>query len=298
MLPGRRVVFVPVPKTACTSIMWLLAKVAGYGEDHFYASVFPAVSRIQTIHDISLWDRRHRWATRSPEEQEAINADSSWLRFAIVRDPAPRLFSAWQSKLLLREPNYFGRYTAKPWFPRLPRDPDMVVEDFRTFVRSLALDEDDRPFDVHWGVQAEILDAGPRLNHIGRVEELAATMDVVRGHLGAETVDRIDMPWENRGLIRYDPAVYDAETAAIANQFFRRDLEEFGYEPVEPGPGDALEAWKARTGAVLPAVAILAERHERIKYLRREAKRVAELEEENAGLRTELQGLRPRESMP
>ena len=34
----------------------------------------------------------------------AISPENGWFVFTVVRHPAARLFSAWQSKLLLREP--------------------------------------------------------------------------------------------------------------------------------------------------------------------------------------------------
>ena len=58
-----------------------------------------------------------------------------WFVFAVVRHPTARLFSAWQSKLLLREPWWVDQYGERPWFPRVPSTATSCVEDLSRFAR-------------------------------------------------------------------------------------------------------------------------------------------------------------------
>ena len=49
--------------------------------------------------------------------------EEGWLRFSVVRDPAPRLWSAWQSKLLLREPRFLDGFRREALVPADPARP-------------------------------------------------------------------------------------------------------------------------------------------------------------------------------
>ena len=94
-----------------------------------------------------------------------------------MREPAKRLWSAWQSKLLLREPRFVEDFGAEPWFPRLPEDPAGIVEDFRRFVAAVG---DGAAVDVHWAVQSDLVGQLP-LSHVGRLEEMGADAAAARG---------------------------------------------------------------------------------------------------------------------
>src|SRR5919202_4695974 len=131
VLPELRLLFLPVPKAACTRVLWLLAALAGLPAEAFARSLMPEPSSALTVHDMSVWGPGRRLGDYSPEERERLLAEEGWLRFALVRDPASRLWSAWQSKLLLREPRFLELYGQEPWFPRLPERAGELVPAFR-----------------------------------------------------------------------------------------------------------------------------------------------------------------------
>ena len=120
MLPRQRVLFLPVPKAACTNMLWTLAGLAGLPADRFERSPLPEVSPALTVHDMNLWPDELRLARYKAAERERLLTADGWLRFSLVRDPAPRLWSGWQSKLLLREPRFADDFAGAPWFPRVP----------------------------------------------------------------------------------------------------------------------------------------------------------------------------------
>ncbi len=271
VLPDMRLLFVPMPKGGCTSIMWLMAGMGGYDDGHFSRSLGHEVAPAMTVHDMSRWYPEHRWASQSPQRRREISHDQTWLRFTVVRDPASRQWSARQSKLLMREPFYTGLFGDAEWFPRVPRHAWEVVNDFRSFVRALA-QQDVRPVDVHWAPQSLILDEAPPLTHTGRLEAIRDTFTLMEEHLG-RPIERSMLRRENPGLLAYHPVLYDAETADIVNTVYARDFDAFGYTRVTPAPETELDQWIDKHGPAIGAVAGYIDRHERIAVLQPYAKR-------------------------
>ena len=140
--------------------------------------MLPGVSTSLTIHDMNLWGKGYRLADYEGQERERILTEDGWFRFSVVRNPAPRLWSGWQSKLLLREPRFFEMFGEEPWFPRIPAEPEEMVEDFRRFAKAVAANEAE---DVHWAIQSELIDRLP-IDHVGRLEELGDTLALLREH--------------------------------------------------------------------------------------------------------------------
>lgn len=273
VLPRRRILFVPMPKSGCTSMLWALSRVAGQSAEQFHRSVSTQITPAMTIHDLDRWRDRFKWAELDLAERDAIAANPAWLRYTIVRDPAPRLWSAWQSKLLMREPDYVGSFGTRSWFPRRPDDAKAVIDAFRTFVHALDT-PDTRPIDAHWAPQSRILAIAPPLTHVGHVESLPATLEVLHAQIGGRAADRVRIERENTGQLPYTPAVYDAEAARIVNRVYADDVDRFGYRPLDPDTsGSALDDWRAAIEPLLPLVRSLIDRHERIGALQRVARR-------------------------
>ncbi len=288
VMPGRHIVFVPNLKSGCTSLLWMLARLAGLGARRFERSPLGAVSRAMTIHTMSAWPSRYRWYELTDEQREQIAVDDSWLRFTTLRDPGTRLWSAWQSKLLLREPGFHRRFGDCDWFPRVPQTPQDVIDDFRAFVASLG--SSTPPYDAHWAPQNDVLAASPPLNHIGRLESLDTTFAVLREHVGPawDAVTGVD---ENKSLLGYHRGLYDEECTEIVNAYYHDDFSELGYSPLDPGLAPSLEAWRSGASGLLNGIAALLHSHERIEDLHKIARRnahfqsrVEELEGENARL--------------
>jgi hypothetical protein len=259
VLPRQRVLFVPVPKAGCTTVLWRLAALAGLDASTFADSAMPEPTTALTVHDMSRWPPEHRLATYPPAERDRLLEQDGWLRFTLVRDPATRLWSAWQSKLLLREPRFADAFGAAPWFPRIPHEPADLVEDFRRFVRAVVRGEAE---DVHWAVQHDLIDGLP-LTHVGRVEQLGATLALLPDHAGAA------VRHENRSLLRLPPHAYDDPARLRAH--YAADHDAYGYATAAP-EGDAA-AWEAETAALLPHLRATIDQHARLARLHAVAQR-------------------------
>jgi hypothetical protein len=269
VLPQQRVLFLPMPKAACTSVLWTLAELAGMRTEDFAGSTLPEPSAALTVHDMNAWAPEHRLATYEGQERDRVLGEDGWLRFTVVRDPWHRLWSAWMSKLLLREPRFVALYGDQPWFPRLPESPRAIVEDFRHFVAAVGAGEAQ---DVHWAVQRDLSDQLP-LGHIGRAERMGETLARLFEHVG------IDPPQvarrQNASPLGLPPHAYDEPSAAIVRDCFAADFEAFGYDAVAAGRADA-QAWERRAESVLPLLRATIDQNARIDQLHGLAQRRAE----------------------
>src|SRR3954447_14055595 len=128
VLPRWKLVYVSNPKAACTSIKWLLADLQGVEPKLIYKTLRPETTPDCTIHHGKRddWPETPRLNTLTDEQLASITPKNGWLVFSASRHPAARLWSAWQSKLLLRQPSYVGKFGSEPWFPRLPSTSDEV----------------------------------------------------------------------------------------------------------------------------------------------------------------------------
>ncbi len=204
---------------------------------------------------------------------EQVTSDDGWFRLAWTRHPVDRLWSAWQSKLLLREPLFVDLYGSAPWFPRTPQElPEgaaavgEIAEDFERFVAALALDPQLLTADPHWAPQSDLL--RPEVfpySEIGRMESPAVTLGRLERHLQAQgwrgTLDlkRLNATLLPRAVIR-DPTVL-----RVIEKIYAEDMIAFGYEPANVGHLPAADA----SAIAVQALAELVERHERISDLHR-----------------------------
>jgi hypothetical protein len=296
VLDDLKVLFLPVPKAGCTSILWSLADLAGLKKERFTRSTTLEVSPALTIHDIQRWPAERLLSTYEGSERERVLTEDGWLRFTVVRDPGRRLWSGWQSKLLLREPRFFETFGEEPWFPRVPENPSDLVEDFRAFAAALARGEGE---DVHWSVQRSLTDQLP-LNHIGRVERMQESLDRLRSHVGAisdEAATLLDAfgsldRRENASPVPLAPHAYDEPTTTALRERFADDLATFGYAaPDTHDDQDAVAQWEERAAAALPGLRAAIDDRERLITLRDVARR-REQRAQRAEARLETQAVK------
>jgi hypothetical protein len=283
VLEDFQIMFLPIPKSGCTSVLWQLADLAGLPRERFRNTRTAEVSRSMAIHDMDLWEPQHKWKNHSAAEQQAILTSDDWLRLSVARDPAPRLWSAWQSKILLREPRFVTRFGAADWFPGAIPTVGAVVDSFRDFVGALDVHPDEAPHDAHWGPQHDLM-AGFELNFVGRAEHPTATLERLATRVGARGQVATDVPRENANPIPYHPSVYDAAAADVLNRVYAGDFAEFGYAPLDPAHTPENGEWLAAAESRLLLVGELVERHLRIGELLEQLDETRRLTEELAAL--------------
>jgi hypothetical protein len=266
-----RLLFTPVPKSGCTSLLWSLAELARLQENQFAESAGREVTRALAIHDLGRWPESFRFGARKPEEREEILKADDWFRFTVVRDPFRRLWSAWQSKVLLAEPQFIARYSTEPWWPGSVRSASDVLKAFRQFMDALRADPDLLRSDVHWAPQVDVIEyKSVPYGHVGNVEKLGETLDSIRAHLGAFSGAEFTEPARaNVSSLPYTDELFTDEDVRFLSEMYADDRHEFGYEPP---PGDSLGGsppadWTASVDAVTPTLEELRLRHERVADL-------------------------------
>jgi hypothetical protein len=274
VLPRFKVAYVSVPKAACTSIKWLIAGLQGEDASRFYGSMSREVARATTIHRRSLWQHTPMLHKLSDGELAAVSHDQGWFVFAVVRHPSSRVWSAWQSKLLLREPRWVERFGSEPWFPRVPASTAEVVEDFQRFIRSIA-EAPRQPVmrDRHLKPQMRLLT--PRRTPYTRIyetPEIPELLDDLAVHLRKQGWSgKLELSSSNETPLRPLRSMFTPEVCSGIEAVYGQDFERFGYVSVEP---ERYEPTDIYADSTLREVARLVERGERIGDLALRAQRL------------------------
>jgi Sulfotransferase family len=287
VIEPARVLFVPMPKSACSSIMWALAEVAGIPTAQFETSLREQPTARMTIHDMSRWSDEFRLTGRSERDLGRILTQEGWLRFTVVRDPIARLWSAWQSKVLAREAQMVWYFGDEEWFPRESFTPMDIVEDYRRFVAELAncTKHERLPAlepsiaNPHWDPQTSLLgDSGLTLLRVSRLSELDDTIGVLLKHLVDLGFAEPTMPGVNRSLLPFAQDLNGPTERVAIWELYRSDFEILGFAPPEEGDEGDLSEWVSRVEELLEPLRAVIERNERIGFFAKEAQRLQRAE--------------------
>jgi hypothetical protein len=241
-------------------VLAALSNLAGLDSEDRKRSRKLEVTRSATVHDGSLWDATHRLRDKSGSELNEILRSNDWFRVTIVREPARRIWSAWVSKVLGRDPRFLEVF-GEDWFPEKPASVADVVESFRNFMSELP----DRPdwSDAHWSPQADLVGIGEiAYDLIGRFEALDSFASDLDRYLALRGATLPVLGYENQSLLPFSESLFDADAHAACLRYTERDYEAFGYEPpVYSGKSDV--QWRTTVEPLVAAVRVLIEHNER-----------------------------------
>ena len=264
VLPAYKTVYVAVSKAACTSLKWLIADIQGEDPERFAANAGRMVTRDMCIHHRESFKRTPMLESLTDEELAEIRPGNGWFIFTVVRHPGARLFSAWQSKLLLREPKYYERHREAAWFPRVPRSTEDIVEDFRGFALALAAADNppllhNRHFMAQWRAAAP--DRVP-YSRTYDTSEIPLLMEELGRHLREHGyAGELRLRESNETPLKAIAAAFPDEVQAAIRTIYADDFAGFDYEHALPPKLDPANAY---TEAQIAEIGRLIERHERI----------------------------------
>jgi hypothetical protein len=283
VMPRWQSVYAWINKAACTSLKWLVADLQGESPERFHRALTREVSRTMTIHRRQLWQHTPTAASLSDEELAAISPEAGWFIFAVTRHPTARLFSAWQSKLLLREPAWEERFGGEPWFPRVPRSGDEIVEDFIAFTRAMGADPGHRIMrNRHFAPQPPMLALGRMpYTRVYRTSEIPQLLEDFEAHLRSRGYEgtRLSLRRANEAPLRPIPALFTEEVLETAAHLYADDFAALGYDDVLPGgldpSNDYSEAAVAEVGRLVERSQRLNDLALRVREFKRQARRAA-----------------------
>ncbi|MGI9156273.1 MAG: sulfotransferase family 2 domain-containing protein [Marmoricola sp.] len=232
VLPEHKMVYVSVTKVACTSLRWMVADLVGEDLESFHTGLAAHETRLMTIHrNRTHWQKSPQLFEIPTSERGPISRDNGWLIFAVVRDPWSRLWSAWQSKFLVRHPYYLKHYGEADWFPRVSGTQKDVVEDFARFVFAAPWLSDERlAEDVHFRTQTySVRPHGinyTRIYDLRRLDELFADIHTQLQGLGKD--QELYLPRANETPLPMIPAVLEGGVAEAIERLYHEDFEELG----------------------------------------------------------------------
>ncbi len=177
-----------------------------------------------------------RQAAPSETLEQALGAPD-FFRFAVVRNPYRRIFSAWQSKLLLRDPAFAARYHQFDFFNCPINDRQELAQAFEAFLEHLAEWETPLCWDAHWTPQTVLL--RPDLIQYAallRIEEPEGLRDALARQID-ETIDE-PAPWliPDEDLLPFRPDLITTRSAELIRTLYADDFLRLGYSDRLPEP--------------------------------------------------------------
>jgi len=257
-----KILYIATPKVACTTLKWWFADLEGYGQ-----SLRNLQESVESDPDSIIHDTFHKVAPSmaglsSEALVEPLTSDA-YFRFALVRNPYKRIFSAWQSKLLLREPLQATPYLNCSFYNQQITGVSDIAVAFEGFLEHLASKEAPEFLDVHWTPQANLLRPDlirySKVTKIENVEELSAALSERIGH---KFSDPFATRHANESLLPYRLKFITKRCAELIRNMYADDFEVFGYSTQLQE--DAGVFTKGQVDLAIKAISMVRGRHHRI----------------------------------
>ncbi|WP_454876734.1 glycoside hydrolase family 99-like domain-containing protein [Pseudomonas farris] len=261
-----KLLYVSTPKVACTSLKWWFAALEGVSKNILNSKDSSESDPELIIHD-TFHTIAPRVAGRSFEEMyEPLNSEE-YFRFAVVRNPFKRIFSAWQSKILLKEPLQINKYKDAGFLNYSVESRLDVAKAFEAFLEYLAKYEAPNFWDVHWTPQYTLLNPSAiDYSMISKIEDISNLRVELASHLGGEVQDPFGLKPANESLIPYRQEFFTARSEELVRSLYKKDFEFFGYE--QSLPLDREELSDEALAVALKAIGLIKGRHQRLDEIR------------------------------
>lgn len=258
-----KIFYVSTPKVACTSLKWWFASLEGKVQALRALTDSAESDPDLTIHGNNFQRLAPDVTGLGPDALEETLSSDGYFKFAIVRNPYKRLFSAWQSKLLLQEPLQVAPYKSYDFFHHSLRDANDIALAFEGFLEHLANNEAPHYWDLHWTPQVKLL--RPDLIEYSKIFKIEQSQEL--GQALSEWVgEYIPSPFAgrraNESLIPYLPDFVTPRSAELIRLLYAQDFQVFDYDQ-EPPVGK--ETFSAEQLAVaFKAIRSIRARHQRL----------------------------------
>ncbi|EPW4328919.1 sulfotransferase family 2 domain-containing protein, partial [Aeromonas veronii] len=257
----HKLLYVATPKVACTTIKWWFAALEGYSDDLRQLTDSAESDPELIIHD------SHRVAPNVTginfqDLKNCLESDS-FFRFAVVRNPYKRIFSAWQSKILVREPLQANRYIGTDFYHHPIASASDITNAFEQFLEHVALNEALSYWDQHWTPQVDLL-RPDLINYscLTRIEECEELTLQLREHLGVYIPSPFQNRRSNESIIPYMPEFVSERSAELIRTLYSQDFDLLGYDKQPPIVKNSFSTEACDTA--IKAIKFIRARHQRL----------------------------------
>ncbi|UQS13055.1 sulfotransferase family 2 domain-containing protein [Pseudomonas sp. HS6] len=262
----RKLLYIATPKVACTSLKWWFAELEGVAEAVKQLKISSETDPELVIHD-TLLAVAPQLLVRSPEQLEHVRREG-YFSFALVRNPYKRIFSAWQSKILLREPLQVEPYEGQAFVDLPVETLSDVTASFECFLEFLFANERNDFKDAHWTPQYDLLQPDAfSYSAVSKIEDTAALNAALRSHLGEPYISPFSKARANESLIPYLPEFISPRSKSLIDELYAKDFEFYDYPTSIPPAKEAFS--QEQLTVALKGIELLRGRHQRIGEMRR-----------------------------
>ncbi|WP_122553412.1 glycoside hydrolase family 99-like domain-containing protein [Pseudomonas viridiflava] len=258
-----KIFYVSTPKVACTSLKWWFASLEGKVQALRSLTDSAESDPDLIIHGNNFHSLAPEVTGLGPDALGDTLSSDDFFKFAIVRNPYKRLFSAWQSKLLLQEPLQVAPYKSYDFFHHSLRDANDLALAFEGFLEHLANNEAPHYWDLHWTPQVNLL--RPDLIEYSKIFKIEQSQEL--GQALTEWVGNyIPSPFAgrraNESLIPYLPEFVTPRSAELIRLLYAQDFQVFDYDQEPPAAKDAFSA--EQLAVAFKAIRTIRARHQRL----------------------------------
>lgn len=223
--------YVATPKVACTAIKWFIAEIEGFDD-----KLHKCPGSDETLPELVIHDK---FSLVAPH-MNGLDLDNlliplvsdDYYKFCFVRNPFTRLFSAWQSKVLLREPLQINDLKGYSFYNIEVNSQDKIAyafEQFLVFVYNQM--KTDSVCDIHWMPQYDLLRPDiVKYSDVFKIEDKSANSNLIEKFDSNLNIDgSVLNKRTNQSVLPYSKNFYTDKSKSIVEELYEIDFYSFGY---------------------------------------------------------------------
>ena len=278
----HKLLYVATPKVACTTLKWWIASLEGLSEKIRNTSDSFESDPELVIHDVFHRIAPNVTGLKLNDLSDALTQDE-FFRFALVRNPYKRIFSAWQSKILLREPLQSSPYISSDFYHYPIKNMSDIAGAFESFLEHIAANETPTFLDLHWTPQVNLLRPDIiNYSSLVKIEEVEKINQSLSDWLGPYIPTPFRDHRSNESMIPYLSEFVTERSKQLICALYGLDFETFGYETKLPESKAifSTEQW----AVAYQAIKLIRGRHQRISDFNEFKIKMLQIDSENKSL--------------
>ncbi len=259
--------YVATPKVACTALKWWFAELSA---PEF--NTYDSLRSYETDPSLTIHDTFHLGSPKTtglkPADLRKIVVSDDFFRFALVRNPFTRLFSAWQSKILLREPIQADVFIGTDFYNQEVRSVEDIARNVESFLEYLHANQWPDITDPHWAPQSEVLRIDKlSYSQIAKLEEPESLWENLADRIGSNAFSNPAQHKCNESLLPYAAQFFTERSIQLVRKLYAADFMAFDYSLLPPSGKPGIE--RAGIDTALQAAAMIRGRNRRFMEVRR-----------------------------